>query len=113
IEPRCTSRCATSTAFRPPKARETPSTTRMGSGLATPGSAATPLNVSATPTGPHLVSVAQDALRSEHDQQHESHPHDRVAQRAEVGLVDETGGPGPGADRLPEERVEALQHEPE
>ncbi|CAB4670279.1 unannotated protein [freshwater metagenome] len=37
IEPRCTSICETSTATTPPKWRRTPSATKIGSGLETPG----------------------------------------------------------------------------
>ena len=37
MTPRCTSRCSTSTAVRPPKVRVTLSAVRIGSGLAAPG----------------------------------------------------------------------------
>src|SRR5688572_29368489 len=42
MTPRCTSRWSTSTATSPPKRRTTPSATRIGSGLGTPGRASTP-----------------------------------------------------------------------
>src|SRR6056297_3524769 len=80
ISPRGISRCSTSTAVRPPKARRTPLMLSIGSGLGTPGSAATPASGS-VPEVPgsgdielQLLLVAEDALRSEDHQRHEQDP---------------------------------------
>ena len=56
IEPRWISRCSTSTAVRPPKRRTTLSATTIGSGLATPGSDATPASCSRTRAASAAVS---------------------------------------------------------
>src|SRR5690625_7248047 len=44
MAPRCTSRCETSTALRPPKLRVMLSTVKIGSGLALPGNGSTYAN---------------------------------------------------------------------
>ena len=49
--PRCTSRWSTSTAVMPPKLRMMLSTSRIGSGLAAPGSASTPASAPPGPPG--------------------------------------------------------------
>src|SRR5690606_36230770 len=74
MEPRCTTSFATSTATRPPKERRSPVTDRIGSGLSTPGSGGTPAH-QVSGTALHLPAIAQDALRAEHDQQHEAQAH--------------------------------------
>src|SRR6185312_8726972 len=92
MAPRGISRCSTSTAFRPPKRRVTPSITRIGSFLATPGAGsptASPVvlgrwmpvvdvvgSIGADPEPDslldkgHLPLVAENALRAEDHQQH-------------------------------------------
>src|SRR4051812_7372169 len=79
IVPRWISTWSTSTATRPPKVRRTPSATRMGSGLAAPGTRSTPwwmATGSASLTDGHLLLVAQDALWSEDHEQHQGQAHD-------------------------------------
>src|SRR5690349_20100239 len=89
--PRWTSRWSTCTAVMPPKLRMMWSTSRIGSGLANPGSRETSAirarRASGSASGPgvpvtavcsdieaQLPLVAEDSLWSEDHQQHERHP---------------------------------------
>src|SRR5690606_40798462 len=95
IVPRCTSRCSTSTAVRPPKLRRTPSTTRIGAGLATPGTGSTPaIRSTVAPftsldIDQHLLAVADEPLRPEDDQHQQRHTHQGVPHAADLGTGDE------------------------
>src|SRR5690606_4501520 len=87
MSPRWTSRCSTSTARRPPKERETPSTRRIGSGLATPGRASTPASGwrgSSTCTDHHLLALAEDSLRAPDHQGPQHDAHDDEAHRGDL-----------------------------
>src|SRR3954454_18499111 len=113
MAPRCTSMWSTSTAVRPPKVRFTPSTTRIGSGLATPGSVATPsvqdgARVSEV-TDRHLPPVPDDALWSVDHEQHDRDADDDEAQRAHLVGVDEPVGQVAGVDRFAAQHVDELQ----
>src|SRR4029077_2548463 len=107
IAPRCTSSRLTWTACSPPKVLVTPSATRMGSGLATPGSAGTPGSRAAqgpasAVTKHHLPPVSQDPLRPVDHQEHEPGTDQREPDRAHLGGADEAGRDEPRADGLAE-----------
>src|SRR6478672_9296497 len=80
------------------------STTSTGSGLATPGSAATAASVSAG-IDRHLPTIAEDPLRSEHHQHHQPEPDERQADRTDRGA-------GDGEPEVAEDAVGQLQQEP-
>src|SRR4051812_9648622 len=113
IAPRCTSMWSTSTATRPPNVRFTPSTTRIGSGLATPGSGATPsvheVVRASEVTDRHLSPVADDPLWSVDHEEHDRYAHDDEAQRAHLVGVDEPPGQVAGVDRFAAQDVDELQ----
>src|SRR5215471_19050316 len=94
IAPRWTSSLLTRTACSPPKVLVTSCATRMGSGLPTPGSAATPASwdtgdtVSAL-TEQHLPPVSQNPLRPVDHQEHEPGAHQREPDCTYFGGVDE------------------------
>src|SRR5688500_294863 len=72
IAPRCTSKWSTSTAVSPPKRRTTPSTTRIGSGFATPGRGSIVAAIgSPADTDCHLPPVAEYSLGPEDHECHE------------------------------------------
>src|SRR5688500_11436476 len=98
MTPRCTSRCSTSTAVRPPKRRVTPSATRIGSGLGTPGRASTAVSASAARRAAsgrssvgtasagierQLLLVSEDPLRAEDHERHQQHTHQDEAHDAD------------------------------
>ena len=95
IDPRWTSRWSTLTAVRPPKLRVTPSTMRIGSGLADPGVAATSSKTPATGFGitssavieRHLLSRSEDALWSVARQQEQPQAHQDEAHLADVEVA--------------------------
>ena len=76
---RCTSRWSTSTARMPPKARRMPSTISTGSGLATPGSGGQLASSGwVSRIDQALLTVAEDALRAEDEQQDQPEPDEHV-----------------------------------
>src|SRR5688572_888271 len=121
IAPRSISRWSTSTATRPPKLLRTESTTRIGSGLGTPGTGSTSASRSravraageSTSVGSDgwsvakgdLLLVAEDALGPEGQHQHQDQPDERQAQGpARLAALEESGQPAVavelGQDRL-------------
>src|SRR4051794_12125690 len=97
IIPRWNSTCSTSTAVSPPKVRRTSSTTRIGSGFLTPGTASTAS--SALPgIELDLPLVAEEALRSEDRQQHQGEADEHHAHLPDLRAVHDRLGDVPGTD---------------
>src|SRR5690606_40718762 len=73
----------------PPKERATPSTTRMGSGLATPGRGATPVRAAApSAIDQCLPAGAEHSLRSEHQQCHQPQAYEDEPDLGRSGRVE-------------------------
>src|SRR5262245_61810726 len=122
IEPRWTSRWATSTAVRPPNRRMTPSATRIGSGLGTPGSPGSPSKAASAAAFFDVVSacierdlplVTEDTLRPEDEKQHEAQPHEHEPHRADLVHRHDRRGDDPGSDRLGQGVADEDQQHPE
>src|SRR5690554_6142680 len=94
----------------PPKRRFTLSATRIGSGLAAPGSRATWASavVASTDIDRQLLLVAHDPLWSEDDQHHQGHTHHDPAE-----LLDLRAGHDRGRDDVTPDRADEHQHRPE
>src|SRR5918993_1038316 len=119
--PRWTSRWSTSTAATPSKRRRTESATRMGSGLATPGSEATPASRSAASAGwcsasgtdRHLPLFAEDAPGAENHQPRKAQADEHQPHLAHLVAHEHRLGDVVGADGLAQRHVGQLEEEPE
>src|SRR6056297_53304 len=118
MSPAGISRWSTSTAVRPPKDRCTPSMVSMGSGLATPGSAATPSSGSLRSSGGsgdielQLLLVAEDPLGAVDHQQHDQDTDEGQGDRTDRVGAEELGQ-RPGIGEPPHPALEAAEQEPE
>src|SRR5690554_1564629 len=116
ILPRWTSRWSTSTATMPPKARCTPSATRIGSGLRAPGTRSTSENterVASADIDRQLLLVPEDALRAEDDEHHERHADHDEAERLDLLGAQHGRGDHVTHDGLDEHEARPQEHRAE